>query len=73
MGWTKGKPRRGEDREAMGIRVVDPTVDGVRTDDPRIRSSVQNMQKRGYDKDAMVKIIGVPVEIVEQHLRALAR
>lgn len=71
MGWPKGKPRQGEKSEALGIRVTEPTIEGVRTDDPRIRSSVQNMQKRGYDKNAMVKIIGVPLEIIEKHLHAL--
>lgn len=71
MGWPKGKARHREEKDAMGIQVTEPTIDGVRTDDPRIRSAVQNMQKRGYDKAAMVKIIGVPSEIIEQHLHAL--
>jgi len=55
----------------MSIEVTEPTFKDVNVNDPRIRSAVQSMAKQGYNKDAMVKLIGAPSEIIDKHLRAL--
>lgn len=83
MAWPKGRPRRAghtdetvEDTERsplMGAEVTDPTIGGVNVNDPRIRSAVQNMSKQGYSKDAMVKLIGAPSEVIDKHLRSLEK
>ena len=57
----------------MGAEVREPTYKDVNVNDPRIRSAVANMEKQGYTKDAMVKLIGAPSEVIDTHLRALKK
>lgn len=57
----------------MASEVREPTYNDVNVNDPRIRSAVQNMKKQGYDKAAMVKLIGAPSEVIDKHLRSLEK
>lgn len=68
-----GEIRNTERGAVMGVTVKEPMFADIRTDDPRIREAVQNMEKRGYSKDSMVEVIGMPLEVIDKHLRAIKK
>lgn len=57
----------------MGAQVKDPEYRGIRTDDSRIREAVKNMMTRGYDTDHIQRIVGMPREVIDKHVRDLKK
>ena len=46
---------------------------GVDVDHPSIIAAVQNMTKQGKKKEDIMKIVGVPAEVVEMHQKAMPK
>lgn len=44
----------------------DAVYDGVRVDDRRIQSSIENLINQGYGNDHICKVIGMPQEVVDK-------
>ena len=46
-------------------------VNGVSVDHPAIVEGISNMYRRRYSKDDMVRIIGMPYEVIDKHVKRL--
>jgi hypothetical protein len=64
--WKKGV-------SIMGAEVNSQQFQGLDVDHPRIREAIETAAKRGYDKDKIQKVIGMPYEVVDRGVREAKR
>jgi hypothetical protein len=70
MAWPKGKSRKTEgDAQDMRISVKEPIYNGVNVNHPSIVSTIKNMVKQGAKREDIVRVTGMPKEIVEKYQR----
>jgi len=63
---------RGEvegDAQDMSISVKEPIYNGVNVNHPSIVSTIKNMVKQGARREDIVKVTGMPREIIEKYQR----
>lgn len=53
----------------MSISVKEPTYQGVSVNHPSIVSTIKNMVKQGAKREDIVKVTGMPKEVVEKYQR----
>lgn len=53
----------------MKVEVEGPAVyGGVPVNDPRIISGIKNLTKQGYGKPHIMRVIGMPGEVVDKYM-----
>lgn len=50
-----------------------PQYNGVDVNHPSIIAAIQNMTKQGKRKEEIMRVVGVPAEVVESHQRAMPK
>jgi len=46
-----------------------PEYQGVSTEHPSIVSAIKNLTKQGESKEKIMKVVGMPREVVEKYMR----
>ncbi len=46
---------------------------GVSTDDPDIVKAIRNMRENGAEKDQIMRVIGMPAEVIDKHVNRYDR
>ncbi len=52
------------------VKVTDPTYGNVSADHPTIVTACKNLAKQGVSKEQAMKIVGMPMEVIDRHYRA---
>ena len=64
-----GECREGEGGSQMSVTVRTPEHQGVSVEHPRIIEAIKNLSKQGRTREDIVKIVGMPGEVVAKYDR----